>query len=411
MPLIEPQQPEPRLIVDMHLDLAMNAIEWNRDLTRSIDEIRAREEGLTDKPDRGHGTVCFPEMRRGGVGLCVATQIARYVPSGGTLTGWHSQEQAWAMTQAQLAWYRAMEERGELVQIRDLASLNAHIDAFDATREPPFESLRAVLSNAEGPRSANREPPTPTREQRAEGIDSSPQPPAASRQPIGYILSLEGADSIVTLRHLERAYEYGLRALGPAHYGPGVYAQGTNATGGIGAKGRELLQEMERLGIILDATHLCDDSFREALDHFRGPVWASHSNCRALVPHNRQFSDDQIRELIARDAVIGSVFDAWMLVPGWQRGETTPESARVTLHTVVAHIDHICQLAGNARHCCIGSDLDGAFGREQCPTDVHTIAGLGRLPQVLAARGYAEADVELIVQGNATRFLRAAWRR
>ena len=354
----------PTLIVDMHLDLAMNAIEWNRDLTRPIEEIRAREVGLTDKPDRGHGTVCLPEMRRGGVRLCVATQIARYVPPGGTLTGWHSQEQAWAMTQAQLAWYRAMEERGELVQIHDLASLNTHVDAF-----------------------------------------------AASRQPIGYILSLEGADSIVTLRHLERAFQYGLRALGPAHYGPGVYAQGTNATGGIGAKGRELLQEMERLGIILDATHLCDDSFREALDHFRGPVWASHSNCRALVPHNRQFSDDQLRELIGRDAVIGSVFDAWMLVPEWKRGETTPESAGVTLNTVADHIDYVCQLAGNARHCCVGSDLDGAFGREQCPADVQTIANLANLRDVLIRRGYSPEDVADILSGNFMRFLRKAWGR
>ena len=113
------------LIVDAHLDLAMNAIEWNRDLTRPIDEIRAREAALTDKPDRGRGTVSFPEMRRGGVGLCVATQIARYVAPDSTLSGWHSPEQAWAMTQAQLAWYRAMEERGELVQIRDRAGLGA----------------------------------------------------------------------------------------------------------------------------------------------------------------------------------------------------------------------------------------------------------------------------------------------
>ena len=106
------------LIVDAHLDLAMNALEWNRDLTRPIDEIRGRERELTDKPDRGRGTVSFPEMRRGGVRLSVATQIARYVGPDNPLPGWHSQEQAWATTQGQLAWYRTMEERGELVQIR-----------------------------------------------------------------------------------------------------------------------------------------------------------------------------------------------------------------------------------------------------------------------------------------------------
>jgi membrane dipeptidase len=165
---------------------------------------------------------------------------------------------------------------------------------------------------------------------------------------------------------------------------------------------------MDRLGMILDATHLCDESFRDALDHFRGPVWASHSNCRSLVNHNRQFNDDQIRELIARGAVIGAAFDAWMIVPGWVRGESTPESAGVTLDRVVDHIDHICQIAGSARHCGIGSDLDGGFGREQCPSDVATIADLAKLPALLAARGYSDADVQLIAHGNFVRFLRDA---
>ena len=352
------------LIVDAHLDLAMNAIEWNRDLTRPIEEIRAREAGLTDKPDRGRGTVSFPEMRRGGVGLCVATQIARYVEPGSPLAGWHSPEQAWAMTQAQRAWYRAMEERGELVQIRDRAGLDRHVAAWS-------------------------------------------QPPGAI--PIGYILSLEGADSILTPAHLERAYADGLRAVGPAHYGPGRYAQGTNASGDLGTAGRELLREMDRLGMILDVTHLCDESLRDALDHFNGPIWASHSNSRALVAHNRQFSDDQIRELIQRGAVIGAAFDAWMLKPGWVRGETTPESAGVTIATVVDHIDRVSQIAGNARHSMIGSDLDGAFGREQCPADVHTIADLAQVPVVLRARGYSQADVEQIAYGNFLRFLRGAW--
>ena len=358
------------LIVDAHLDLAMNAIEWNRDLTRPIEEIRSREAALTDKPDRGKGTVSFPEMRRGGVGLCVATQIARYVAPDSELQGWHSPEQAWAMTQAQLAWYRAMEERGELVQIRDRAGLEAHLVKWSSE-----------------PRSANREP----------------------RVPIGYILSLEGADSIITPKHLERAYAQGLRAVGPAHYGPGRYAFGTNSTGGIGTAGRELLTEMERLGVILDVTHLCDQSLRDALDHFRGPLWASHSNSRALVAHNRQFSDDQIRELVGRGAVIGAAFDAWMLVPGWVRGHTTPQTASVTLDTVVTHIDRICQLAGSSKHSMIGSDLDGAFGREQCPADVHTIADLKKLRDALAARGYSSQDVDNVFSANFLRFLRSNW--
>jgi membrane dipeptidase len=129
------------------------------------------------------------------------------------------------------------------------------------------------------------------------------------------------------------------------------------------------------------------------------------------VPHNRQFSDDQLRELIGRDAIIGAALDAWMLIPGWERGETTPEAAGVTLETVVDHVDHICQLAGNARHCCIGSDLDGAFGREQCPADVRTIADLATLSGVFSRRGYNADDVSLIFNGNFIRFVRAAWSR
>ncbi len=352
------------LIFDAHLDLAMNALEWNRDLSRPIDEIRAREQTLTDKPDRGRGTVSFPEMHRGRVGLCVATQIARYVAPGNPLAGWHSPDQAWAMTQGQLAWYRAMEDRGKLVQIRDRAALERHLDLWQQSD---------------------------------------------ANTPIGYVLSLEGADSIVTLKHLERACAQGLRAVGPAHYGPGIYAQGTNGCGDMGPRGRELLREMERLGIILDVTHLCDESFRDALDHFHGPVWASHSNCRSIVSHNRQFADDQIRELIDRDAVIGVAFDAWMLTPEWTRGTSTPEGTGVTLETVVNHIDHICQIAGSALHCGIGSDLDGAFGREQCPSGVQTIADLARLPALLASRGYTEEDVSLIAHGNFIRFLQHAW--
>ena len=152
----------------------------------------------------------------------------------------------------------------------------------------------------------------------------------------------------------------------------------------MGEKGRALLREMERLNIILDATHLCDESFWESLDLFRGPVWASHNNCRALVPHSRQFSDDQLRALIARGAVIGVVFDAWMLVPDWVRGTSTPQNRGVTLAQVADNIDHVCQVAGNALHAGIGSDLDGGFGTEQGPADVDTIADLQKLPALLA---------------------------
>jgi len=229
------------------------------------------------------------------------------------------------------------------------------------------------------------------------------------KSPLGYILSLEGADSLITLHHLETAYAQGLRALGPAHYGPGTYAQGTDATGGIGARGRELLKEMERLGIILDVTHLCDESFWEAVDVFQGKVWASHSNCRALVPHHRQLSDDQIKYLIGRGSVIGCALDAWMLVPGWVRQKTTPDGRGLKLERLIDHIDHICQIAGNARHVGLGTDLDGGFGREQTPADLDTIADLARVPDLLVNRGYSDEDCQQIAFGNFVQILIEAW--
>ena len=176
------------------------------------------------------------------------------------------------------------------------------------------------------------------------------------------------------------------------------------------SRGRELLREMERLGMILDATHLCDESFCDALDHFRGAVWASHSNCRALVPHHRQFSDEQIRELIAAGRRHRRGLRRLDARPRVGPGASTPEAAGVTLETVVDHIDHVCQIAGNARHSMIGSDLDGGFGREQCPADVQTIADLSRLPAILAARGYRDEDVAAIAHGNFVRFLRESWK-
>lgn len=353
--------------IDAHLDLSMNALEWNRDLTRPVAEINAREAHLADKPDRGKATVSVPELRKGNVGLVVATQIARYVAPRNPLPGWHSPEQAWAQTQGQLAWYKAMEDAGAMVQINDLISLDKHLGLWSDENE-------------------------------------------TKQKPVGYILSLEGADSLVTVHHLEKAWSAGLRALGPAHYGPGRYANGTDATGRMGQNGLALLKEMERLNIILDATHLCDDSFWQALDNFNGHVWASHNNVRTLVNHNRQYSDEQIKALMNRGAVIGAAFDAWMIVPNWVRGQSLPKQMGVNLEKIIDHIDHICQLAGNTFHVGIGSDLDGAFGTEQCPYDLETIADLQKLPGLFSKRGYTGKDVENIMNGNWLRFLRNAWK-
>ncbi|MBK7370567.1 MAG: dipeptidase [Saprospiraceae bacterium] len=350
-------------IVDAHLDLSMNATEWNRDLTQSLADIRAREKNMKDKADRGNNTVCFEELRKGNIGLVVATQIARYVAADNPLPGWHSPAQAWAHTQGQLAWYKAMEAQGELRMIRNKTELAAHISYWNE--------------------------------------DSKDQ----SQKAIGYILSLEGADSMIDLSYLHTAHQYGLRALGPAHYGPGRYAHGTDASSPLNADGKALIREMEKLNIILDATHLCDLAFWDALEIFNGPVWASHNNCRSIVNHNRQFSDDQLKELISRKAVIGAAFDSWMIVPDWVRGKSDSRALGCNLDRLIDHIVHICDLAGNVDHVGIGSDLDGGFGTEQSPYDIQSIADHQTIPGRLAARAFTSQDIAKIMSKNWLDFL------
>jgi membrane dipeptidase len=261
-----------------------------------------------------------------------------------------------------------MEEAGEMIQITNLPDLEKHLQLW---------------------------------------LDSSR---LDAEKPIGFIRSLEGADSLVNLSYLEKAYESGLRALGPAHYGPGRYSPGTGMSGPLTSLGMELIKEMDDLKMILDVTHLTDEAFLQVMKLYKGPIWASHHNCRSLVNHQRQLTDDQIRALIERDAVIGGVLDTWMMIPDWIRGKSDPKESGVSLEKLVDHYDHICQLAGNSNAIAIGSDLDGMFGKEQSPYDLETIADLQNLQGLLLNRGYSHHDIENIFSGNWLRFLRKAWR-
>ena len=355
------------LIFDGHLDLAMNAIEWNRDLTRPLSEIRQREMHMKDKPDRGKGIVCLPELRKGKVGLVVATQLSRVSVAGSALPGWNSPQQAWAMTQAQLAWYREMEAIGEMVQVTNLSELEAHVALWEDAHIPDLST------------------------------------------PVGYILSLEGADSLVDISYLHRAHAYGLRALGLSHFGPGRYAPGTKMEGGITPLGKELLKEMDRLHMILDVTHLTDEGFTEVLDLYQGPVWASHQNVRKIVPTQRQLKDDQIKQLLERDAVIGGMLDCWAMDIRFIDTVSDPWQLNIRLENLVDHWDHICQLAGDSLHVAIGSDLDGIFGTEQAPWDMNSIADLQKYQAILLKRGYKQEDIDNIFHKNWLRFLRKAW--
>jgi membrane dipeptidase len=356
------------ILFDAHLDLAWNAIDWNRDLERSVAEIRALErcEKMEEK-GRGCNTVALPELRKGRIAVCIATLLARLYRPGMNppLQRYQSMKSAQAAAYGQLAYYRTLEQTGALRFIRDWPALAQHVQRWEAAPAEP--------------------------------------------EPLGFILSMEGADPILSPEELPQWWEAGLRIVGPAHYGISPYAHGTGTEGGLFPPGPAPLRAMEQVGMILDVTHLSDQCFDEALDCYGGPVLASHHNCRALVPGQRQLTDDQIRRLVARGTVIGTALDAWMLYPNWVRGQTRPQEAGVTLEAMIDHMDHVCQLAGDALHAAVGTDLDGGFGTEQTPADLDTIADLTRLPDLLSRRGYDAQAIQGMLSGNWLRFFRQAW--
>ena len=355
------------LIFDAHLDLSLNALHLNRDLKLSLDELNAREKEMTDLPCRGHAVLTIPELQRAGTALCLATVLARWNPNLMPKTGFNraaldfaTQEIAGSIAYGQATYYTYLEDGGYLRMIRTRADLERHWNQW-------------INQNS-------------------------------GALPVGYILAMEGADPISRFDRAEEWHEAGLRVASLTHYGPGAYAGGTGAAGGLTESGKQLLKRFDALGIILDLSHLSDASFDEALDNYGGPVLASHNNCRALVPGTRQFTDEQINRIAARDGVIGASFDAWMLAKNWESGKSDPAS--VPLTAVADHIDHICQITGSLDHVALGTDLDGGYGNEQTPGEIRRYADVQALASVLAARNYTNRDIDAVFYGNWLRFFR-----
>jgi membrane dipeptidase len=358
-----------RPLIDAHLDLAWSGMYFNRDLLQPISRIRECEVGMTDELSRSLNTVSFPELRNANIPICIATLMARsgpdkipHTPSKRVDLDYAEQRIAYAHAQGQLAYYRLLESEGHLRILKTRSDLASHWDAWQKN---------------------------------------------SAATPLGIVIGMEGADPILRPEQVESWWKDGLRAVGPVHYGRSQYACGTSTEGPFSEAGLQLLKEFRRTGMVLDVTHLSDGSFAHAMDVYDGPMIASHHNCRALVPGQRQLTDEQIKILISRNAVIGTAFDAWMLYPGWKRGETDPKLVKI--QDAADHIDHICQLAGSARHCAIGSDLDGGFGKEQTPGDLDSIADLHKLESILASRGYSATDIDGIFFSNWLHFLTASF--
>lgn len=345
------------LVIDSHLDVAMNALTLDRDLTQSIAAIRESEAGMGEK-GRGLNLVSFPELRRADTGLIFATVHSRVASCGKRFPGVRTQDIAYAKDMGQLAYYRLMESRGILRQIRTRRQLDDHLASWQKTP------------------------------------DSTP---------LGYVLTMEGADGIVSEDQVTEWWEEGLVIASLSHYGVSAWSHGTQAPGGLTERGPRLLRAMEAAGMALDTSHLAETAFWEALEAFGGRVLATHNCCRALCDHDRQYSDDQIRALAERHGVIGVAFDDWMLSPEWD--PAAMDNTGITLETVADHIDHICQVTGKVDCAAIGSDLDGGYGKEQSPADMDTIADIQELAGILERRGYGAADVAQVMHGNWVRFL------
>ena len=344
------------MMFDSHLDLAWVALHYDRDLTQSVAELRTLEQieqRHLDQPP----TVSIPQMRDGAIHFCLATifsrcrrpQIASEKPHRIPGHDAGSSVQAFAQGQAQIAWYHQLRRQNAIRLITTADALLDH--ALD--------------------RNDHR---------------------------LGCLLMVEGADPITSPDQLSLWYDQGVRVISLVHTGCNTYAYGNGADGPVSEAGLALLDEMAAHRIVLDVSHLSPQSFIQAMDRFPGRVVATHSNCQHLVPGDRQLSDEQILAIVQRDGVVGMVAFNCFLDAGWPTNDTA--CPRLGLERMVDHIDHICQLTGNARHVGIGSDLDGGFGVNDVPAEIDTIADLWKIGGLLSNRGFSTEDIKAIFHAN-----------
>jgi membrane dipeptidase len=353
------------LIVDAHQDLAWNALTFGRDYSRSVSETRAAENGGPAVQRNGNSLVGLPELLRGQVAVVFGTLFVS--PARRQSGDWDAQsytdaESAHRLAQAQLDYYhRLADEHERFTLIGTRGDLTRVLASWEASAE------------------------------------------AARR--VGVVPLMEGADPIRVPEEVEQWQARGVRIVGLSWSGT-RYGGGTGEPGPLTPEGRRLVDLMSDLGLMLDLAHASDETFNQALDRFQGTVIVSHANCRALMNGfsrpERMLTDDMIRRLAEAGGVMGVVPYNRFLKPTWQPADGKDS---VTLADVVAMIDHICQLTGNAKHAGLGSDFDGGFGVERVPAEIDTVADLQKLAGLLSGRGYGDQDVAGILGQNWVRIL------
>jgi membrane dipeptidase len=351
------------LIVDAHADIAYNMLKYGRDYTRSVEETRRLEVGSTTVLDNEDALIGWTDYQRGKVAVVFSTLYAmpvRWHKGDNNLQVYKTFDEAYDLYHEQLLTYHRMTDSAP-----DKFRLIASSHDLDLVLDHWQNTL-----------------------------------PSETGHPVGMVVLMEGAEGIRSLSELEEWYEFGVRLIGPAWVGT-RYCGGWREPGPLTNDGRKLLSAMAGYNFTLDLSHMDEQAALEALDIYRGPIVGTHGNCLSLMPNtnsNRHFSDRIIEGIIERDGVVGIVPFNTYLKPGWLVGKNKREE--VPLRYVVDHLDHVCQIAGDALHAGIGSDFDGGFGVQSVPLEIDTVADLQNLVSLLQERGYSETDIANIFGGN-----------
>jgi membrane dipeptidase len=355
------------ILVDAHEDLAYNILNFGRDYTRSAAETRRSEkENLSPAPGlNGETLLGWPDYQRGRVGVLFSTLFV--TPLRRRDGEWDKQVYADASQAHDL--YRA-----QLDVYHKLTDDHPHQFHLIGSRT----DLEAVLTHWADLETENH--------------------------PVGLVPLMEGAEGVRTPSELEQWWEWGVRVIGPAWAGT-RFCGGTREPGPLTDDGRALLAAMADIGFTLDLSHMDKQSVMQSLDLYQGPIMVSHATAAALLPGydgNRLLADEVIQGIIERDGIIGVTPFCRFLDSEWKKGD--PREG-ITLETVAAHVDHICQMAGDAWHVGLGSDFDGGFGLSAVPAGIDTIADLQKLGPILAAKGYNGEQVTAVLGGNWLRHL------
>ncbi len=358
------------LIVDAHEDLAWNMLTFGRDYTQSAAQIRSAEAGGPVPRYNDDTLLGWPEYQHGEVAVIFATLFA--APVRHKEGAWDTQcyadtIQANRLYQAQLDVYERLadDHADKFRLLHTLSDLQETLAEWDAEKE--------IALDDEGDKRATH--------------------------PLGMVILMEGAEAVRAVGELDEWWARGVRIIGPAWSGNRLCG-GSWEPGPLTPEGFELLEGMSGLGYGLDLSHMDEKAALQALDVYPGPIMATHSNALALLrgsESNRHLTDRLIQGILERDGVIGVVpFNAF-LSHGWRRGDPRQQ---VALDRLIAQIDYICQMAGDARHVGIGSDFDGGFGLQSVPPGLDSIADLAKLAPLLEEKGYGPENIADILGGN-----------